>query len=69
MKLVKMWIMNDHFHDNVVVFAYDGKIFSCITALAEYLGGDYMDLDSILWHSIKFVFNNREISYDEVLDY
>lgn len=66
---VEMRIMNDHFHDNDVTFAYDGKIFFGITALAEYLGGDYMDLDSILWHSIKFVFNNREISYDEVLDY
>ena len=66
---VEMRIMNDHFHDNDTVFVFDGKIFCCLTALAEYLGGDYMDLDNILWYYITFVFNNREISYDEVLDY
>lgn len=66
---VELRIINDHFHDNDVIFAYDGKIFCGITALAEHLGGDYTDLNSILWRSITFVFNNREISYDEVLDY
>lgn len=66
---VELRIINNHFRDNDTVFVFDGKIFCSLTALGEYLGGDYMDLDSILWHSINFVFNNRKISYDEVLEY
>ena len=66
---VEMQIINDHFHDNDTVFVFDGKIFCSLAALAEHLGGEYRDLDSILWWSVKFVFNNREISYYEVLEY
>lgn len=66
---VEMKIINNHFNDNNMVFVVDGKIFCCLTALAEHLGGEYLDLDNNLWRSVKFVFNNREISYDEVLEY
>lgn len=66
---VEMQIINNHFHDNDTVFVFDGKIFCSLAALAEYLGGEYRDLDSILWQSVKFVFNNREISYYEALEY
>lgn len=66
---VEMKIINNHFNDNDMVFVVDGKIFCCLAALAEYLGGEYLDLDSNLWRSVKFVFNNRKISYDEVLKY
>lgn len=66
---VEMQIINNHFHDNDTVFVFDGKIFCSLAALAEHLGGEYRDLDSILWWSVKFVFNNREISYYEVLEY
>lgn len=66
---VEMKIINNHFHDNDMAFVFDGKIFCCLTALAEHLGGEYRDLDSNLWRSVKFVFNNRKISYDEVLEY
>ena len=66
---VKMQIINNHFNDNNMVFVFDGKIFCCLTALAEHLGGEYLDLDNNLWRSVNFVFNNREISYDEVLEY
>ena len=67
--VVEMEIINNHFHDNDTVFVFDGKIFCSLAALAEHLGGEYRDLDSILWWSVKFVFNNREISYYEVLEY
>lgn len=66
---VELRIINNHFHDNSTVFVFDEKIFCSLIALAEHLGGEYMDLDSILWRSVKFVFNNRKISYDEVLEY
>lgn len=66
---VEMQIINNHFHDNDTVFVFDGKIFYSLAALAEHLGGEYRDLDSILWWSVKFVFNNREISYYEALEY
>lgn len=66
---VEMQIINDHFHDNDTVFVFDGKIFCSLAALAEHLDGEYRDLDSILWWSVKFVFNNREISYYEALEY
>ena len=66
---VELRIINNHFHDNDIVFVFDGKIFCHLTALADYLGGDYRDLDSILWRSVKFMYNNRKISYDEVLEY
>ena len=67
--IVELRIINNHFYDNTTVFVFDGKTFCCLTALAEHLGGDYLDLDSILWRSVKFVINNRKISYDEVLEY
>ena len=66
---VELRIINNHFNDNTMVFVFDGKIFCYLTALAEHLGGEYRDLDSNLWHSVEFVFNNRKISYDEVLDF
>lgn len=66
---VELRNINNHFHDNSTVFVFDGKIFCGLIVLAEHLGGEYMDLDSILWRSVKFVFNNRKISYDEVLEY
>ena len=66
---VEMQIINNHFHVNDIAFVFDGKIFCCLTALAEHLGGEYLDLDNNLWRSVKFVFNSREISYDEVLEY
>lgn len=66
---VEMQIINNHFHDNDTVFVFDGKIFCSLATLAEHLGGEYRDLDSILWWSVKFVFNNREISYYEALEY
>lgn len=66
---VELHIINNHFHDNDTVFVCDGNVFCCLTALAEYLGGEYRDLDSNLWRSVEFVFNNRKISYDDVLDY
>ena len=67
--IVELHIIKNHFHDNDTVFVLDGKVFCCLTALAEYLGGEYRDLDSNLWRSVEFVFNNRKISYDDVLDY
>lgn len=67
--IVEMQIINNHFHDNDIAFVFDGKIFCSLAALAEHLGGEYLDLDSNLWHSVKFVFNNREISYYEALEY
>ena len=66
---VEMQIINNHYHDNDMVFMFDGKIFCCLTALAEHLGGEYLDLDNNLWRYVKFVFNNRKISYDEVIEY
>lgn len=66
---VELRIINNHFRDNDMVFMFEGKIFCCLTALAAHLGGEYLDLDNILWRSVKFVFNNRKISYDEVLEY
>lgn len=31
--------------------------------------GEYMDFDSVLWHSVNFVFNARKLSYDDVLEW
>lgn len=37
--LVKMMLLNDHFHDNDTAYICDDKVFSSVGSLSEYLGG------------------------------
>nr|DAH16987.1 MAG TPA: hypothetical protein [Caudoviricetes sp.] len=66
--LVKMMLLNDHFHDNDMVYIYNGKVFSSVDSLAKYLGGEYMDFDSLCWESIKVEHEGTVISGREMLD-
>lgn len=59
--VVKMLLLNDHFHDNDMVYICDEKVFSSVGSLSEYLGGEYMDLGSSCWESVKVVGYDGEI--------
>lgn len=66
--LVKMMLLNDHFHDNDMVYVCNGKVFSSVDSLAEHLGGEYMDFDSPYWESVKVEFRGTIISGREMID-
>ena len=66
--LVKMMLLNNHFHDNDMVYVCDDKVFSSIDSLAEYLGSEYMDFDSPYWESIKVEYKGTVMTGREMLD-
>lgn len=67
--VVKMMLLNDHFHDNDTVYICDDKAFSSIGSLSEYLGGEYMDLGSSCWESVKvFGYGGENMTGREMLD-
>lgn len=59
--LVKMMLLNDHFHDNDTAYICDDKVFSSVGSLSEYLGGEYMDLGNSCWESVKVIGYDGEI--------
>ena len=65
--LIKMLLLNNHFHDNDMVYVCDDKVFSSIASLAEHLGGEYMDLDNPCWESVKVEYDGEFMTVREML--
>ena len=55
MQVVTVKYINDHFHDNDLVYILHDKSYFSLSELANALGEEYSDGDSEIWTHIGFV--------------
>lgn len=60
MQVVIVRYVNDHFHDNCLVYSLFGKSYFTLDELAIALGEEYRDFDCDGWKNICFVLDKGE---------
>lgn len=64
MQVVTIKYVNDHFHDNDLVYGLFGKSYHTLNELAIALGEEYCDFNYVGWRNICFVLDKGEQKVD-----